>query len=184
MPQRESLDVVTTRCPGCSACFPESAGPTHPYMESSPGCWAAYGAVLAREYSDSAYFDIHRLGVDAYAVQHPGRPSRQSIQSVGVHLVRLCLVLEHGLSPERSNAAMLAAAKHKHTYTWLEPPDSRGPITVADVIGTQTIDAHKQAVRAWAACAWQAWSIHHDSVRGWLSQVDNTLKPHLVRGSH
>lgn len=104
------------RCPGCAACFPDTPGPTHPYMESSSGCWAAFGDVLAREYSDPVYFDIHRLSVDAYAVQHPGRPSRQSIQSVGVHLVRLHLFLEQGLAPEKANAAMLAAAKEKHTY--------------------------------------------------------------------
>ena len=77
---------------------PNQSGPTHRYMESLPGCWAIYGEVLAREYSDLAYAAVHRLTVDAYAVQHPGQPSPQSIQSVGVHLLRLCLILEHGFS--------------------------------------------------------------------------------------
>lgn len=36
-------------CVGCGGLFPEMDGPTHRYMESSPGCWAAYGEVLARE---------------------------------------------------------------------------------------------------------------------------------------
>jgi hypothetical protein len=175
--------MAMTRCPGCSAYFPDIAGPTHPYMEPSPGCWAAFGDVLAREYSDSAYFDIHRLSVDSYAVQHPGRPSRQSIQSVGVHLIRLCLFLEHGLTPEKANAAMLAAAQEKHTYTWLEPPESLGATTVADVRSTLRMNDHKQAVRAWSASAWQAWSIHHDTVRGWLLRPDNSFKPKPLGGS-
>ena len=66
-------------------------------MESSPSCWAAYGEVLAREYNDPAFMAAHRLTVDAYAVQHPGRPSPQSIQSVALHLISLCLVLEQEL---------------------------------------------------------------------------------------
>lgn len=69
-------------CMWCSGAFPEVAGPTHKYMQSTPGCWAAFGRVLAREYGDQRYFAVHRLTVDAYAIQHPGIPSRQSIQSV------------------------------------------------------------------------------------------------------
>ncbi|HED04410.1 MAG TPA: hypothetical protein ENI60_06555, partial [Candidatus Fraserbacteria bacterium] len=111
----------TVECVGCGGQFPEIDGPVHRYMESSPGCWAAFGEVLAREYSDPIYFGVHRLTVDAYAVQHPGSPSRQSIRSVGVHLIRLCLFLEHGLSAENANDAMLKAAKLKHTFVWLEP---------------------------------------------------------------
>ena len=37
------------RCLGCGAELPVFAGPVHRYMESSPGCWAAYGEVLARD---------------------------------------------------------------------------------------------------------------------------------------
>jgi hypothetical protein len=64
-------------------------------MESSPGCWQIYGEVLAREYSDAAFRSIHRLTVDSYAVQHPGQPTAQSIQSVCVHLKGMKLTPEH-----------------------------------------------------------------------------------------
>ncbi len=138
-------------------------------MESSPGCWAAFGQVLAREYSDPAYYDVHRLSVDAYAVQHPGLPSRLSIQSVAVHLIRLCLFLEHGLSPENANQAMLEAAKHKDRFAWLNPPESLGPLTVADVVKAGSVQEHKALVRAWAEGAWTAWSPHHDTIRSWLA---------------
>lgn len=137
-------------------------------MESSPACWAAYGEVLAREYSDQAYFAVHRLSVDAYAAQHPGRPSPQTIQSVAVHLVRLCLLLERGLPMERANDAMLKASEREALYVWLEPPISRGSVTVTDVVSAVGVDAHMVAVRRWAESTWQAWVTHHATIRGWL----------------
>jgi hypothetical protein len=137
-------------------------------MASSPACWAAYGEVLAREYSDPAYFQVHRLSVDAYAVQHPGKPSPQSIQSVAVHLVRLCLLLERGLPMERANAGMLKASEREESYVWLEPPANLGGVTVTDVLKAQGVEAHMAAVRGWAGSAWRAWMPHHETVRSWL----------------
>lgn len=156
-------------CPGCGASFLDVEGSTHRYMESSPGCWAAFGEVLAREYSDPAYFDVHRLTVDAYAVQHPGRPSPQSIKSVGIHLVRLCLLLEHGLDVHRVNKAMPAINRTKEQFVWLTPPPSLGAVTVTDVREAKTAEEHKQAVWSWAQAAWSAWSPHYATVRSWLT---------------
>jgi len=155
-------------CPACGGEYPDIQGPVHRYMTSSPGCWAVYGEILAREYNNPGFFEVHRLTVDAYAVQHPGSTDRQSIQSVGVHLVRLCLFLEHGLSAEHANDAMLKAAKNKHRFRWLKPPESLGGITAADVAKAGSIDRHKELVRAWAQSAWDAWSDHHQTVRSWL----------------
>ena len=154
-------------CPSCKGVFPVIEGPVHEYMTSSPGCWAAYGEVLAREYSDPALAEVHRLSVDTYAVQHPGDRSRQAIQSVGLHLVRLCLLLERGLSSSHANDAMLTAARHKDQFTWLERPASFGSITVADVRAASNTESHASAVRAWANDAWQAWARHHPIVRQW-----------------
>ena len=155
-------------CVGCGALFPDIEGATHRYMESSAGCWASYGEVLAREYSSAAYFEIHRLTVDTYAVQHPGKPSPQSIKSVGYHLVRLCLLLERGLKMEQANEAMLTITKTKEHFTWLAPPSSLGSITVVDVHAASTVEEHKQLVRLWAASVWAAWSPHHPIIYGWL----------------
>jgi hypothetical protein len=102
-------------CIGCGGRFADLDGPVHEYMESSPGCWAAFGNVLARECEDRSLFPVHRLSVDAYAVQHPGGSSRKAIQSVGMHLSRLCMVFERGLSPEDANAAMLRVGRNKAT---------------------------------------------------------------------
>lgn len=159
--------VATIRCMWCGGEFEDIEGPTHRYMQSTPGCWAAFGRVLAREYEDPRHFVVHRLSVDSYAAQHPGVSSAQSIQSVGVHLVRLCLFLERGLTPERANEAMLAAAKQKSAYVWLEPPASLGSITVADVDAAASPDEHCARVRDWARQMWAVWSPHHAVIRRW-----------------
>lgn len=157
-----------TRCPGCGATFAEVDGPVHPYMTSSPGCWAAYGEVLAREYSDPARAATHRLSVDAYAAQHPGEPSRQSIQSVGLHLVRLCLLLEHGCPVGQANAAMLEAGRRKQEMHWLTPPPWLGEVTVKDLLVTDSAEAHVSAQWRWARAVWAAWAPHHATIAGWL----------------
>jgi len=137
-------------------------------MDSSPGCWAAYGVVLAREYSDSAYGSEHRITVDAYAAQHPGRPSPQSIKSVALHLASLCLVLEHGFSMARATAAIRTGASSVNPFVWLEPPARLGSLNVADVAPADTPAKHQYLVRAWASGVWAAWAEHHTVIYSWL----------------
>ena len=162
---------ATFPCPGCGAEFAAFDGPVHEYMESSPGCWRAFGEVLAREYGDPDLFAVHRLTVDAYAVQHPGGESRQAIQSVGVHLVRLCLFLEQDLSPDEANAAMLRAGRTKASMFKLPRPQSLGTVTVADVLATDSKEAHARTVRQWAGSAWQAWEASHEIIRRWAGST-------------
>ncbi len=76
------LDAIAPPCVGCGARFLASVeGPTHEYMLASPGCWAAFTELIAREFGDPAYGALHRHAVDAYAVQHPGhrRPARPPV---------------------------------------------------------------------------------------------------------
>jgi len=163
--------MKTCKCFSCGGEYPDIKGPVHRYMKSSPGCWSVFGEVLAREYSSPEYFQVHRLTVDAYAVQHPGSTDRQSVHSVGVHLIRLCLFLEHGLSAENANDAMLEAAKNKNNFTYLEPPSFLGEITVADIVCATDVSEHILLVNRWAQCVWDAWSIHQNTIRSWLPDL-------------
>lgn len=158
-------------CPACRGLFSQSDGLVHRYMASSPGCWAAFGQVIAREYSDPALADVHRLSVDAYAAQHPGMPSPQSMKSVGIHLIRLCLTVERGFDVREANRVMVAISKVKHRFGWLSPPASLGDVTVADVVGVPSAEAHRAAVHGWARSVWEAWAEHHETVRGWASDL-------------
>ena len=165
-------------CCGCGGLFPEVDGPTHPYMLSSPGCWAAYGEVLAREYADYAGFSgVHRLTVDAFAAQHPHSPSAENTRSVGFHLCRLCLLLERGLDAGRANAAMVAIAAHKSRFVPLPLPAVLGAITVAHVCAARGCKEHREAVRRWAASVWQAWAPCHSVVRGWVDGIFPDAEP-------
>jgi hypothetical protein len=164
-------------CIGCRALFPDVDGPVHRYMESSPGCWASYGEVLVREYTEPSYFGVHRLTVDAYAVQHPGRPSPQSIRSVAGHLISLCLVLERRVAMDEATIAIRAALKAKERFFWLTPPPSQGSVTVADVWKTKTADEHKELVTLWAASVWSAWHEHHAVIRAWLPPSKDYVAP-------
>src|SRR5437868_1531545 len=95
-------------CLGCGGLFHSIKGTTHAYLESSPGCAAARGNLFAHHYENmSLYADTYRLANDAYAVQHPGRPAPQTINSAAIHLIRLCLIIEHDLPAKHANDAVL-----------------------------------------------------------------------------
>ena len=165
-------------CVGCGALVPARDSATHPYIGASPGCWAIFGEVLAREYGEYGYPAVHRLTVDAYAAQHPGTPSRRSIQSVAVHLISLHLILEHGLASEQATGAIRDALRHRGQFVWLDPPDSTGPVTILDVRAARDVTEHEHLVWAWARSVWKAWSPHHEAIRNWASlSVSRQISP-------
>lgn len=158
-------------CPSCKGGFAEGSNITHPYMESSPGCWETFGRVLEREYSNRSFFEgdcIHKLTIDTYAAQHPGRPSAQSIKSVGYHLTRMCLILGKGISPHETQQCMVRISQKKDQFFWLPPPSDLGPMTIKDVAETTTVSEHKKMVELWAKHVWEAWREHHPVVHRWL----------------
>ncbi|WP_299682593.1 DUF5946 family protein [uncultured Roseobacter sp.] len=163
-------------CPGCGAVLKDIDGPTHPYMLSSPTCFAAYTELLAFEYSDPALMPTHRLSVDAFAVQHPGDGvSRQAIQSVGLHLARLAVQLQHLHVPNRSADIMLLLGKYKGELEALSPPIEFS-MTIADVQADAGTPAHICAVTNWAKSAWNDWREHHDYILDWAERhlsIDN-----------
>ena len=158
-------------CPGCLGEFEAAEGPVHAYILSAPGCWAAYGEVLAREYSESRLMRLHRLTVDAYAVQHPGMNGPQARRSVGIHLSRIYLYLERGWAMERVNAAMPAISAAKDRREWLEPPSMLGTINVLAFSKMVTVAEHEALLEAWAGSVWKAWTPHHATVVQWCAEL-------------
>ena len=159
-------------CPGCGALVPDIDGPTHAYLGASAGCWAAWGAFQARSFASPAIAAVQPLAVDVYAVQHPGLAERRAIQSVWVHLVSLCLILERGRSPAdgiRAKQLLLAGAR---TFSRLEPPVGPYATTVLDVAAITDAAAVPGAVRRWADGTWEAWRAHHAAVRARAVALD------------
>ena len=157
----------TLTCPGCGAVVPVvlEVRDDHLYVGASPGCFAAYADLLGRELSDRSLAGTHMLTVDIYMAQHPGVPGRQSSQSVWVHLVGLCLTLEHGFDGPASARAKARLAAPDARFDWLEPPSTLGTTTVLDVLATTDAAEHASAVRSWAEQVWEAWAAHHGAIR-------------------
>ncbi len=150
---------METTCPGCGAKFNKCDGPTHKYFGESPECWKAYGQVLAREYENRNYWQVHRLTVDTYAVQHPLNTDKRNIQSVNIHLMALYAILELQQPFETIPPLLDAAANNfKDDFLYLTPPTKLGEITVLDVLGANSAPEHCTAVWDWSRSVWAAWS--------------------------
>ncbi len=158
------------RCFGCGGIFTDESGTTHKYMLSTPGCWSSYGDLLAREYQNPVLFGaVHRLTVDAYALQHPGDTNdRRAIQSVWVHYAALQLAFEH-----RRPLADIPPVMQKLAGGSFPPLPAIPPqfaITHADVIA-EPLDNHAALVRDWAHCAYDAWSGLNQPTKKLLNRI-------------
>lgn len=156
------------KCIGCGAIVADLDHSSHPYIGASPGCWAVYGDVLGREYGEFNYPECHRQTVDAYAAQHPGTPSRHSIQSVAMNLIGLHFAIERNLSSKQITQSLRLALQSADSFRWLDPPSFEGRLTVHDVASARDLAEHAQRVNEWAVSVWQAWAPHHETVRRWV----------------
>lgn len=160
----------TSPCFACGGAFAAGDGPTHDYMLSTPGCWAAFGDVLAREYADPALFAAaHRLTVDAYALQHPGDPTDpRARQSVWVHGAALHLAIDRQWSFAQIPAVMQGLTRQRLPPLPLVPPAFA--ITHASVIAGPA-ERHAALVEHWAGCTWDAWAALHAPVRALVASL-------------
>lgn len=164
---------MTETCVGCGALFEPEDGPIHPYMLSSAACFRRFTDALAAEYSDLALMATHRLTVDTFAIQHPGKNSeRRAVQSVALHLTRLTIQLSGRYSPQETNDVMLGLGKFKEELTYLAPP-SKFTLTTADLARHTGTDTHAAFVREWAQATLDDWSAHKETVQGWITRWQN-----------
>jgi hypothetical protein len=130
----------------------------------------AFGELVAREFGEAGYGQLHRHTVDVYAVQHPGDDSgRRQRQSVAVHLIGLCHWLEHGLSAAQLTTITQRLTGDTRDWPRLAPPADYD-VTVPDLLPATDAAAHERLVRRWAESVWGAWSAHHIQVRAWAEQ--------------
>jgi len=148
----------------CGLTAPPITGPVDPYQAATPACWAAFGGLLAGDYSQWRP-QRHRLTVDAYMAQHPGFGSPGGRRSVLVHLVGLWLTLEQGLSPPEVGSAMgLVFPDKQAAPPATTPVPGLAGINVADVLRAEP-EKQEAQVAAWARFVWDCWRPHHALVR-------------------
>lgn len=153
-------------CPDCKVALPHSNRQRHAYLGASPSCWALYGELLAREFNDPAYMTVHRMTVDAYCAQHPGKLERRTIQLINVHLVGLYLTIERGAPGDFTRRVIGNLTEHfADHFNWLTPPENLGGVRVPDVLAANDASSHHALVRQWAQSVWRAWSPYHAQIR-------------------
>jgi hypothetical protein len=133
-------------------------------------CREFFEALLAQEYTDFRYARLHRVMVDAYALQHPGRYMASS-KSFVAHLTGACAAIEYD-NYERINRAVQAWLSRNPS---LDAPPVRpahlGDITVIDAFEAPDPESYSKVVRQWVESAWRAWSDHHGYARDLIAAV-------------
>ena len=167
--KRDEGGRTRVSCPQCGAVVSDIDGPVHAYVPSAPGCWAAFGAMRADEVLRFPRSEANNLVVDAYMAQHPGDGTdRRDRQSVFVHLVSLCAVVERQASPLRSPDVLRAVLARHSTYPVLRRDRGPGDLTVLSAAGSASVEEHDARVHAWAVSVWESWRDHHPTIRSAL----------------
>lgn len=107
---------------------------------------------------------MHRLTMDTYTLQHPGKPYRQSIQSINTHLISLYLVLEKNLKAEKSLLGRFWNMQAS-LYGWSRPLQM---MTVMDIVKAKDFSEHQGLFNKWGRNVWNAWSGCHHIVKGFF----------------
>lgn len=159
------LIPMLEKCHSCGAETPPSTTDvTHAYLDASPGCWARFGEVLAREYSDPTYFSVHALTVDAYALQHPGQASSKTINSLNVHLASLYGYYHKNVELHELSNLKSQLTKSKNQFQWLPRPVDLGIITVNEIWAANTARKHCERVIEWGEIVLECWRDHHSYI--------------------
>jgi hypothetical protein len=142
-------------------------------MEAQPACWRSYGELTVRILGLDPG-DWQATHVDCYAASHPGGAEldRRQRASVAVHLVALCLRLEHDVRPghlielRAETTRLVLPALRRTDWPFLAPPTSFGEPTAPGLAGIPDAEL-PGALEEWPPSVWAAWADHHDIVRGW-----------------
>ena len=158
----------------CVACgynaAPLVGGAAHVYMGPSPECWALYGEILVRKYSDVDYARAHRLMTDACCAQHSVGDDRRARQSLHIHLAALMLHFEDGRS-QPDIVRFLRSAAVSEDFPLLAVPAQNGRLSIERVHAARNADEHWAAVQAYGAAVLAAWRVHHGVVRSLIEWV-------------
>ena len=143
--------------------------------EGRAGCLRIFEEIIARDFSDYRYGRVHRLTVDAYALQHPDRYMRSG-KSFAAHLTGMCAAVEG----EDASAVNQLVQKWLSTNPRVDKPahipERRGGLTIIHVRDAVDADEHVRRIREWAREVWGAWSEHHGLARRLIDEAASQIK--------
>lgn len=162
MRMKETAGAEIPPCPHCGA---KGVG-------GEDGCNGLFQEVVGREFSRPELFQVHRLTVDAYSLQHPDRYMK-SAKSAAAHLTGMCWAMEGTDDPSVSVALsrFLDGSPEVTRPEPVPPPGERGSLTIVDLHSAPDSVEHLHRVREWARTAWDAWGEHHAQARIWVEAV-------------
>jgi hypothetical protein len=149
-------------CPHCGA---DGVG-------GEEGCNAVFQEVVGREFSQPELFQVHRLTVDSYSLQHPDQYMK-SAKSAIAHLTGMCWAMESEDDPSVS-LALSRFLDGNPEFTRPEPmpaPLKRGPISIRYIHSAPDSREHVRRVKEWARETWGAWTDHHEQARKWVAEA-------------
>ena len=165
-------------CPRCGAMTPDIDGPTHPYMVSSPGCWRAFAALQSDELTRFGYPPVHGLAVDAYAATHGGDASqRRDRQSVCLHLMAICLLLETDRGPAARMTLLREMTATKVDWPTLRRPPGTPSLNLQHAAAAVDVEDYSTRVDQWARAVWDFWTPEHPRVRALLDTAQQRRQP-------
>ena len=113
---------------------------------------------------------FHQVVVDAYAAQHPGSGALpQQVQSVGLHLMTLCLFLEGGIDPALGTALHQKMVR-RPAFRRLER-SGPGSLTWTHIPTAGALEVVRLAAYSWAGAVWETYRGEHPTVRTWLREA-------------
>lgn len=115
--------------------------------------------------------------VDAYMAQHPDDGNeRRDRQSVFVHLVGLCAVLEHDLAhPYVTKLLGQVLRRRRGDFPILVRTEGPGPLTVLHMTAADDLEDYERRAREWAK-AWESWNAEHALIQTELDAVRNNTR--------
>lgn len=165
--EREKTALVA--CPSCGTVCDDIEGPTHPYLAATRGCWAAFGAFRADEMARFGYPAIHGLVVDAYAASHGGGGTdRRDRQSVCIHLMALCAMVERGETSAGRIALLRRLTVQKLDWPTADRPDGVPVLNHTHAAQATDLDDLTHRAGEWASAVWSFWVPAHPHIRSML----------------
>ncbi|MGD0580745.1 MAG: DUF5946 family protein [Bryobacteraceae bacterium] len=137
----------------------------NPEMTPEEAIGELYAYTLARRDSDF----IHQYAVDAFTAQMATADTKP--MTVAFALIGLYLCLEHGYTGRHVQLAHMRLAKLRTHWPAFALPESRGEITVFDVLRAPPGNERDLLIKNWCASVWQAWAHAQSGVRELYVQV-------------
>lgn len=112
---------------------------------------------------------IHQHIVDARTAQCADEHTKPI--AVAFSLIGLCLYVEENRSGREVQRVHMQLAKNRRTWPRFKLPQSRGAITVSEVVAAPPGVRRDDMIRRWCLSVWEAWQDSHAPVRALLNEL-------------